>query len=118
MYQYKDREFTRVHFDGQDLRYGELISCTFEKCTFMNTSMEEIDTSYCRFIECDFKGVSLNSSIHNESAFENCKFNGANLFVSKFISCKMTGSDFSGAQVDGITIDGETGRTRICGMPI
>ena len=29
---------------------------------------------------------------------------GANLFVSKFEECKMTGSDFEEANLDGITI--------------
>lgn len=104
MYQYKDQEYEAVHFEGRDLRYGELISCVFKQCTFMNASMEEIETSNCRFIECDFKGASMNGSIHRESAFENCLFGGANLFASKFTSCKMTGSDFSGAQMDGITL--------------
>lgn len=46
----------------------------------------------------------MNGSFHTESAFENCTFSGANLFVSKFTSCKMTGSDFSGAQMDGVTL--------------
>ncbi len=106
VYQYKDQEYDTVQFDGRDLRYGELISCVFTRCTFMNTEMDEIETSNCRFIECDFRGVTLNASSHTESAFENCTFGGANLFVSKFTSCKMTGSDFSGAQMDGISMIG------------
>jgi uncharacterized protein YjbI with pentapeptide repeats len=104
MYQYKDQEYEAVHFEGRDLRYGELIRCVFKHCTFMNASMEEIETSHCRFIECDFKGALMNGSIHTESAFENCMFRGANLFASKFTACKMTGSDFSDAQLDGITL--------------
>lgn len=106
VYQYKDREYEDVRFDGQDLRYGELTGCVFIKCTFMNTSLEEIETNGCRFIECDFRGAALNGSFHTETAFENCSFGGANLFVSKFTDCKMTGSDFSGAQLDGITLAG------------
>ena len=34
----------------------------------------------------------------------NCNFHGADLFVAKFDTCKMTGSDFSGCHMDGITI--------------
>lgn len=35
MFQYKDQEYEGVHFEGRDLRYGELISCVFKQCTFM-----------------------------------------------------------------------------------
>jgi fluoroquinolone resistance protein len=104
MDQYKEQEYEAVNFDGRDLRYGDLFRCTFKKCTFINALMEEITTSSCRFIECNFKGASLNASVHTETAFENCNFNEANLYVSKFTACKMTGSDFSGAQMDGISL--------------
>ncbi|MDQ0919561.1 pentapeptide repeat-containing protein [Paenibacillus sp. V4I5] len=46
----------------------------------------------------------MNGSIHTESAFENCNFTVANLFVSEFNYCKMTGSDFAGVQMDGVTL--------------
>lgn len=104
MFQYSNQQYAGVHFGSQDLRYGELIGCTFNQCSFSNGSLEEITSSNCRFIECDFRGALLNGSIHKESAFENCSFNGANLFVSKFEECKMTGSDFTGSTMDGITI--------------
>lgn len=104
MFQHSNQKYEGVNFGTQDLRYGELLSCTFNRCLFSNGSLEEITSSKCRFIECDFRGASLNGSIHKETAFENCNFNGANLFVSKFEICKMTGSDFSGSNMDGITI--------------
>ncbi|MGO4106336.1 pentapeptide repeat-containing protein [Paenibacillus sp. YAF4_2] len=104
MFQYSDQKYTGVDFGSQDLRYGELISCTFNRCSFVNGSLEELISMNCRFIECDFRGALLNGSIHKESAFDNCNFNGANLFVAKFEACKMTGSDFSGSTLDGISI--------------
>ncbi|SEN95816.1 pentapeptide repeat-containing protein [Paenibacillus sp. OV219] len=104
MFQYSNQQYTGVEFGSQDLKYGELTSCTFNQCSFANGTLNEIVSSNCRFIECDFRGASLNGSIHNETAFENCRFNGANLFVSKFVACKMTGSDFSSATMDGISI--------------
>lgn len=91
MVQHSNQNYAEVDFGTQDLSCGELISCTFNRCTFSNGSLEEIISSNCRFIECDFRGALLNGSIHKESAFENCNFNGANLFVSKFELCKMTG---------------------------
>ena len=104
MFTYSNENYEGVNFSSQDLRYGELVSCTFTRCNFSNGSLEEIMTKNCRFIDCKFQGASLNGSIHAESAFENCNFSEANLFVSKFENCKMTGSDFSNSNMDGITI--------------
>ncbi|WP_178018661.1 pentapeptide repeat-containing protein [uncultured Paenibacillus sp.] len=104
MFQHHRQNYSEVNFSGQDMRYGELTNCTFTRCSFANGVLDEINSINCRFVECDFQGASLNGSIHNESAFENCNFSRTNLFCSKFVTCKMTGSDFTDSTLDGFTI--------------
>lgn len=87
-------------------RYGELRQCTFHKCRFRGTQMDEIMTTGCQFTHCDFSGAVMNASIHTNSAFTNCRFQHANLFIAKFEQCKMVGSDFAGTQLGGVTISG------------
>ena len=56
MFQYIDQHYEAVSFSGRDLRDGELIRCTFERCSFVGASMEELATSGCRFGGSTFAG--------------------------------------------------------------
>ncbi|MEK4510688.1 pentapeptide repeat-containing protein [Paenibacillus sp. FSL K6-2524] len=88
MYEYHEQHYEDVDFSHKDLRYGELTRCTFQRCKFRGTSMEEITTYSSQFIECDFHGAHLNASIHNESAFVNCRFSEANFLLLNLIIAK------------------------------
>ncbi len=54
MYLYTDQTYSEVDFSHKDLREGELRGCTFTKCRFRGTRMEEVLTSGSQFIDCDF----------------------------------------------------------------
>ncbi|GFN32886.1 pentapeptide repeat-containing protein [Paenibacillus xylaniclasticus] len=100
----RDERYVGEDFGGGDWRERELVRCTFERCRFTSSSLEEMITTGCRFIECEFTGAMLNASLHTETAFLNCRFEEASLFVAKFMNCKLTGSDFTKTRLDGITI--------------
>lgn len=86
----------------KNLDCGVFLNKFYFKAT--DVAIKEEELKNCNFIQCDFTGTLFNASIYIESTFTNCNFSGANLFVTKFEECKMTGSDFEEANLDGLTI--------------
>lgn len=99
------QEYLDQNFDGLDLENETLREYKFVNCSFRNINMQEATTQKCQFINCDFSNSHLNASIHESSVFANCRFSGASLFIASLISCKMTGSIFEEANLDGIRIE-------------
>lgn len=103
MSEFVNKEYVEIDFQDILIKEEELKNCTFIKCRFRGIDASEISTENCNFIECDFTGALLTLLSIKELHLQ-IVFVGANLFVSKFEECKMTGSDFEEANLDGITI--------------
>jgi hypothetical protein len=85
---------------------AEWEGCRFVRCNFREAVLKEWVTRSSVFEACDFTGAKLNASHHEGTAFLNCRFRGTDLYVSRFASCKMTGSGFEEARMEGMTISG------------
>ena len=103
MSEFVNKEYVEIDFQDILIKEEELKNCTFIKCRFRGIDASEISTENCNFIECDFTGALLTLLSIKELHLQ-IVLVGANLFVSKFEECKMTGSDFEEANLDGITI--------------
>lgn len=101
-----DRQYADETFDEGDLSGTELRECHFERCTFKGVYLDDVTTHNCVFTQCDFAGARFNGSEHQRSAFLNCKFRKANLFLCRFDGCKLTGTSFEEAKLDGMIVQG------------
>jgi uncharacterized protein YjbI with pentapeptide repeats len=94
--------------EGQDLArvdwWGvELDGVTFTRCRFDDAGLEELVTRRCVFESCVLTGVRMGGSRHLGSAFLSCRFDRARLFDVTWEGCKLTGSQFPGAQLRPMT---------------
>ena len=85
---------------------GKISRIKFRHCDFRAADFTDFATESCVFQECNFTAARLGASVHQGSAFLNCRFSLARLFSAEFHHCKMTGSDFGGADCLGLLIDG------------
>jgi fluoroquinolone resistance protein len=101
-----NHEYAHLDFSGDDWTGLEVKGSQFDHCQFRGTLLTEWMTQSCIFTLCDFSGAHFNASQHTRSAFLNCQFRMANLFSTKFVECKMTGSSFEESNLDALTIQG------------
>ncbi|MGY1886410.1 pentapeptide repeat-containing protein [Blastococcus sp. SYSU DS0753] len=90
----EEEDFARVDWWGV-----ELDGVTFTRCRFDDAGLEELVTRRCVFEECVLTGVRMGGSRHLGTAFLSCRFDRARLFDATFDGCKLTGSQFLGAQL-------------------
>jgi uncharacterized protein YjbI with pentapeptide repeats len=94
----EDEDFARVDWWG-----AELDGITFTRCRFDDAGLEELVTRRCVFEQCVLTGVRLGGSRHLGTAFLSCRFDRARLFDVTWDACKLTGSQFPGAQLRPMT---------------
>lgn len=98
---WKQKEFIDEDWEDRVFEEAEWEGCRFVRCNFREAVLKEWVTRSSVFEACDFTGAKLNASHHEGTAFLNCR---TDLYVSRFASCKMTGSGFEGARMEGMTI--------------
>ena len=76
---------------------------TFTRCRFDDAGLEELVTRRCVFDQCVLTGVRMGGSRHVGSAFLSCRFDRAKLIDVTWDGCKLTGSQFPGAQLRPMT---------------
>ena len=76
---------------------------TFIRCRFDDASLEDLVTRRCVFESCVLTGVRMSGSRHHGSAFLSCRFDRAKLLDVTWDGCKLTGSQFPGAQLRPMT---------------
>src|SRR4051794_14205450 len=91
-------DFARVDWWGVELE-----GVTFTRCRFDDAGLEELVTRRCVFDQCVLTGVLLGGSRHSGSAFLSCRFDRAKLFDVVWDGCKLTGSQFPGAELRPMT---------------
>ena len=91
-------DFARVDWWG-----AELDGVTFTRCRFDDASLEELVTRRCVFDQCVLTGVRMGGAKHLGTAFLTCRFDRARLFDVTWDGCKLTGSQFPGAQLRPMT---------------
>ena len=85
---------------------AELSGVTFTRCRFDDAGLEELVTRRCVFEQCVLTGVRMGGAKHLGSAFLSCRFDRAKLFDVVWDGCKLTGSQFPGADVRPMTSTG------------
>ncbi len=96
-----DGDFTGVDWYGREL--GDAV---FRNGRFCDADLSETTTRGAVFEECDFSGARLNVSSHVRTAFLRCRFHRTSLFDATLDGCKLTGSEFAGATLSPIAVDG------------
>jgi uncharacterized protein YjbI with pentapeptide repeats len=91
-------DFARVDWWG-----AELDGVTFTRCRFDDAGLEELVTRRCVFDQCVLTGVRMGGSRHLGTAFLSCRFDRGRLFEATWEGCKLTGSQFPGAQLRPMT---------------
>ena len=91
---FEDEDFARVDWFG-----AELSGITFLRCRFDDASLEDLVTRRCVFEQCVLTGVRMGGARHLGSAFLSCRFDRAKLFDVVWDGCKLTGSQFPGADL-------------------
>ena len=99
--EHEDVDFARVDWD-----WTELSDVTFTRCRFDDASLAELVTRRCVFDSCVLTGVQLGGSRHLGTAFLSCRFDRARLFDVRWEGCKLTGSQFPGAELRPMTSSG------------
>jgi uncharacterized protein YjbI with pentapeptide repeats len=71
------------------------------------------------FDTCVLTGVQLGGSRHSGSAFLSCRFDRARLFDARWEGCKLTGSQFPGAELRPMTtVDSDWSWTSLRGADL
>ncbi|SDL62901.1 Uncharacterized protein YjbI, contains pentapeptide repeats [Geodermatophilus siccatus] len=97
----------------------ELDGVTFTRCRFEDAGLEELVTRRCVFDSCVLTGVRMGGAQHLGTAFLSCRFDRARLFDVTWDGCKLTGSQFPGAQLRPMTtIDGDWSWTSLRGADL
>jgi uncharacterized protein YjbI with pentapeptide repeats len=99
-----------AHVEGEDFArvdwFGaELSGVTFTRCRFDDASLEDLVTRRCVFDECVLTGVRMAGAAHHGTAFLSCRFDRAKLLHASWQGCKLTGSQFPGAQLRPMTVE-------------
>ena len=91
---------------------------TFIDCRFDDAQLDELVTRRCVFERCVLTGVAMAGSRHEGSAFLSCRFDRAKLFDVVVDGCKLTGSQFPGADAAADDVGrSPTGATPRCAAP-
>jgi uncharacterized protein YjbI with pentapeptide repeats len=78
----------------------------YVRCNFSDANLARLTTVNCSFIECNFTHADLSRSQHQRSAFVACTFAAAQLTSATIEECKLSGSVFDGAAMNGVTFPG------------
>ncbi|MGE3593449.1 MAG: pentapeptide repeat-containing protein [Arcobacter sp.] len=87
---YEDKNLDSIYFDN----------CTFIKCDFSKSLMQNCKFTECKFVNCDLSLSILKSSTFNDVIFENSKLIGISWsscqepFEVKFESCNISQNSF------------------------
>ena len=103
-------DFARVDWWG-----AELSGVTFTRCRFDDAGLEELVTRRCVFEQCVLTGVRMGGARHHGSAFLSCRFDRARLFDVVWEGCKLTGSQFPGAELRPGPLQGPASSVRVVG---
>ena len=89
-FEYNDKNLESIYFDD----------CTFIKCDFSKSLMQNCKFTECKFVNCDLSLSSLKSCTFNDIVFENCKLiviswsSSQEPFEVKFDSCNISSNSF------------------------
>ncbi|MGD9625030.1 MAG: pentapeptide repeat-containing protein [Arcobacter sp.] len=89
-FEYEDKNLDSIYFDN----------CTFIKCDFSKSLMQNCKFTECKFVNCDLSLSILKSSTFNDVIFENSKLIGISWsscqepFEVKFESCNISQNSF------------------------
>lgn len=68
--------------------------------------MAECNISRCTFEDCDFSNACANAAVFTDTSLLNCTLDKIYLFLARFDNCRMLGTSFADADMDGITVRG------------
>ncbi|MGA2011318.1 MAG: pentapeptide repeat-containing protein [Solirubrobacteraceae bacterium] len=87
----EDRLFINQLFDGQTLRDGLYLRCTFANISFKSATLDHVRFSACVFEDCYFR----------ETTIKDCKFSGTRFINCDFIKPTISGCDVKYARFKG-----------------
>jgi len=102
--------FIECAFDGEDLARLDLQGCTFERCTFAETSLfaSKLARSTwrrCRAGSADFESVDAVDATFEGCDLNNTKWRRAKLASVTYRGCKLTGASFEEVAHLGLTFE-------------
>jgi len=95
---YWEEEF--IEYDDKNLDSIYFDNCTFIKCDFSKSIMQNCKFTECVFIKCNLSLATLNNCVFNDITFENSKLIGVSWsrceepFDVKFDSCNISQNSF------------------------
>ena len=104
-----------VDFWDAEILENELNGITFTRCSFRGADFAGIVLQSCQFDRCRFEGARFSGVDARQCGFIACMFQYADCFGAAFHDCKMLGTSFSGANIEGLRIDG--GDWRMAALP-
>ncbi|MBK9578959.1 MAG: pentapeptide repeat-containing protein [Fibrobacteres bacterium] len=103
-FQFLGTDFAEASFVGVDFS-----GTSFSDCNFENTKFKDCDFDGVGFFGTSFKGVDFSDQTFSQTEFENCSltesnFSDCEISNSHLTSCAILRSNFSKAQMEGVTI--------------
>lgn len=87
----RSRDFVGVRVDRR----------RYERVTFIDCDLSEIETDHATFVDCSFRRCRLNGSTHDGTAYTSCTFVDVDFFGATFTGCDLTEADLRDADLRG-----------------
>lgn len=97
--------------DGDEVRSRDFVGVRvdrrrYERVTFIDCDLSEIETDHATFVDCSFRRCRLNGSTHDGTAYTSCTFVDVDFFGATFTGCKLTGSTLKACELRSVTATG------------
>ena len=103
-FQFMDSDFTEASFVEIKFSGTSFFDCNFENTRFENCDFDDVGFFRILFKGIDFSGQTFRQAVFENCSFTECDFSECEISGSQFTGCTVLRSNFSNAQMEGVTI--------------